>query len=268
MNSLHPNTTAGLLNVLHDGNNTLRPQSERLPIIGSMLGQLSLNVACLLEFPDDERAAYEMTEQLEMQNYRFVLNGNRHKSGILVMGNNVEFEEIPIDKEENRTAVIAHYSNGTAVAAVHASHYVTGGAMRVRQIQELLSRTEGLEQLMLLGDFNALPWQRPRQILMEHGFMPAFEKFPKTFPATAAKGDLGQSTSKYSKYTRPFIQKYFEIFGPIALDGTYVRGADSIEEAELISARIEQDGEPDFISDHHGHRVKAKWRNEQSLANQ
>lgn len=135
--------------------------------------------------------------------------------------------------------------------------------MRERQMQELLNRTGDLERLMLLGDFNALPWQRPRQMLMEHGLMPAFEKFPKTFPATAAKGDLG--TSKYSKYTRPLIQKYFEIFGPIALDGSYVRGADSIEEAELISARIEQDGTPDFVSDHHGHRVKAKWLNKQPL---
>lgn len=243
-------------NILHDGSHGLADQNERLHDIAVLLNGKLLDAVSFYEV-NSQAAADKATELLGFSDYSFVSNGI-HGSGIMIAGNHIEgFEEVTLDEGENRRALVAHFAGGAVLAAGHPSHYPFKGiAMRARQIGELLASLAGHSRVVFAEDSNATPGQLSRRML-EATFASAFAaSAPKTFPTEAKIADIGHTTPKY---IRPLVRLILKSTGGFPLDDVYVSKPHDIKKAEVLSARLNQNGKPKFVSDHDALLVTAEW---------
>lgn len=105
----------------------------------------------------------------------------------------------------------------TAVVGIHfrKEHF---GPMRTRQAEAVIERVEGMEHVVLVGDPNALFFEKSRRLLHKAGFESAFhlhgERNPKTHPTPEYRNIF------YAPVHRPLLPR------GTASDIIYVRGMD------------------------------------------
>lgn len=115
--------------------------------------------------------------------------------------------------KERRTAVVASFEN-IAIASVHLSWEIHKLKSRAQQISELLRELPSASGVIVMGDFNCLPWQKPRQLLIDAGFSSVIAEIApdrSTAPTAAYQKDVFW-------YFRLFAKRGFSV------DDIYYRG--------------------------------------------
>lgn len=246
--SLPKEFVVGSLNAMHDGGNSkLPPQAKRLDDIATVLGDRHPNAICVYEL-QGEGAAETLAEKLGMPKWAYTPNGKKGSGLMIAGGAEIEgFEKVPIDKETERVGMVAHYAGGLALAAEHPDHWpIKGRPMRVRQNGELLGALAGIEEVIIVGDFNDTPRSPSRRMFNDHGFVSVFETPPKTFPTNPHVADIGSG-----KLSRSFFRALFLMGLELSLDGGYTKGL-AVKKAELITAIIKKHDQIKITGDHHG----------------
>ncbi|MEM6997696.1 MAG: endonuclease/exonuclease/phosphatase family protein [Patescibacteria group bacterium] len=85
---------------------------------------------------------------------------------------------------DNRAALLAEVG-GVTIVCLHLTFSLRGSRMRSDQIQKVLRSIAGKEKVIIMGDFNALAWQRERRMLRKHGFSSAMKKGRWLRPVTS-----------------------------------------------------------------------------------
>lgn len=116
-----------------------------------------------------------------------------------LFGNKVSDTVDVLELGDHRRAVIVRVGS-VAVAMTHLRSE-TWGKEREKQMARLLDHLENDEKAVIMGDFNALWFEKVRRNIRRAGFEPAFEIAGKSTPATyPAPGYEGVVTS--SRFTR------------------------------------------------------------------
>lgn len=122
-------------------------------------------------------------------------------------------------KDGNRKGLVATI-DGIAVVASHLSYEFTRFSWRTAQVADILQHVGSAETAIIMGDFNCLPWQKPRRMLEAAGFTSVMKtlhpKSPVTFP-----------TPQYLPLLRP-IQQLIVKPG-LSIDDIYIKGLRVIE---------------------------------------
>jgi endonuclease/exonuclease/phosphatase family metal-dependent hydrolase len=250
-------------NVLLDGRekHPYEPQQKRLHGILDLVAGLEPDVVSLYEVggqPDDHPGAY-IADRLGLTTHAFHAYGLRQNEGIVTAAT-ADFKDIECleldPKHMNRVAHVAHYRNGEgsgddfAVVGTHPSHHVLKGiVLRRRQMNTLLENISGYDQAVVMGDLNAMPWQKSRRMLEKAGFNSALGTLghPPTYPTDAQKCDIGAP-----KLAKPIMRAALQYFG-VSLDDIYVRGG-KIVDAGLLESEDYED-----LSDHYGVWATIRW---------
>lgn len=116
---------------------------------------------------------------------------------------------------DHRSALTAKLGNIT-VAATHLSWEVNRADWRRRQTEILLYKLATARQAIILGDFNSLPWQKPRRMLERHGFKSVARQldFGPTYPVEP----YGRESTPAGRY------RLVKALGGFSIDDIYTCG--------------------------------------------
>lgn len=144
----------------------------------------------------------------------FEHNKNKRKGEHIGMfGSKVETAE-SLDLGDDKLAVITHVGQ-VAIAAVHLRNQ-RRGSERAEQMKVVLEYLKDYDKAVVMGDFNALWFEKVRRMIRQQGFSSVFDAVgkdsPATFPSDAYRGVM--LTSRQSKLLREGV----------GIDDIYVRG--------------------------------------------
>lgn len=218
-------------NILLDKTRTkrglMKPQSERLPSQAETLQSLGieLDVVAIQEahITRKQHGGEELARQLGFAASFWQEHNTSKRRGdaIGMFGNLVDRAEF-FDLGHDKLGVLT-YIGSVAVVGVHLRNEYFG-PMRADQTSVVLDKLQGDERAVVMGDFNAIPLERPHRLLQAADFVSAFEmngrSRPKTWP-----------TEKYRSVMYP---KALRGVAPgFQYDDIYVRGLE-VEWAELF----------------------------------
>lgn len=151
-----------------------KPQSQRIKNLTSTLQALpSLDILGLyeVEATDVKDCGQEVTTKLGMRHATRAVQGRPNEGILLTARTRLQnVRTITLDPDHAaREAIIAEYGDITVVA-LHLIAQVTKGRWRTRQIKRLLKEIGAADKVIIMGDFNCLPSQKPRRLLETNGF--------------------------------------------------------------------------------------------------
>lgn len=195
-------------------------QKMRIDAHAETLGclDLSLDVVCLQEVQTGH-GDYIATRLGHRPGTWF--NHNTSKRGgeyIGMFGGKVD----SVEEVQTRHDKVAAYTKigSLAVIGIHNRHEIIG-SMRTDQTKDILSRMESEQSAAIMGDVNAVGWQKPHRLIKAAGFVSVFDILdlpePKTHPVEAYREIF------YSPLKNRFIPK------GTASDRIYVRGCEVID---------------------------------------
>lgn len=194
------------------------PQQERVPSLSNTLESLpiSLDVVGLSEVHLDNGT--KLAHMLGYSaSYWYEHNTNKRKDEHIGMfGNLVTEEPEMLELGDNRRAVIT-YIGSVAVAQLHL-RYEPRGKKREKQMTILLERLEDEDKAVMMGDYNALWFEKVRRNIRQAGFEAAFEvsgqQSPPTYPAPGYEGVVNRYSVEYfSRIPRGLDQIYVKGVG-------------------------------------------------------
>jgi hypothetical protein len=223
----------------HRPGSPFTPQSERYESIAAKLLEMKdgLDVVCLSEVHAPWRISYgQKISELVFGTPGFWVDHSREDEQIGFCGPSVESIE-PIVLDEDKTAVITKVG-GVSIAGAHLTYMLKGTHVRVRQINVLLDRLKNEEKAVIMGDFNALPWQKPRKLIEKAGYQSVFSLLGIPRKPTTPTAD-------YMKYLKPYERML--VGKGLPLDDIYIKGLE-----------VESTGVLEADSDHLGIWAKIK----------
>ncbi|AHB42199.1 hypothetical protein RAAC3_TM7C00001G0341 [Candidatus Saccharibacteria bacterium RAAC3_TM7_1] len=209
-------------NILLDGN---YPQEERIDdIIGTLKEVHRIHALGALGIMEVQETLLGHSGQMIAQ----ALFGNdgawqlhsrkKRKEHIGLAGPEIEEVEF-VELGHSKYAALTQ-AEGVTVATVHLRK--KRGQEQVEQMDALLERLEEESQVVLMGDFNGIKLQRPRQKIWRQNYRSVFTELSMkrqyTVPTPEFKGML----------TRPERVGAFVLGGGVNVDDIYVRGVDVI----------------------------------------
>lgn len=213
------------------------PQNERAiklaKTLGTLLDRESIQPDIIalqeVEKNDDRRYHSGLTISRELgfdnsywieHNKKLYDTAKRGRKGehIGLFGNHVTGVEY-INLGDNRRAAVCVLGD-IAVATVHFRREKFWGPKRLEQAGVLLDRLADYEKAVVMGDFNAHPFEAARKIFIQHNFRSAYHmihgKYPATYPAPQYAGAIMHRWQEKIARDR------------IMLDDIYVRGLGSV----------------------------------------
>lgn len=207
-------------NLPTDSPNFILPQKKRIDAQTAALGQLGvpLDVVCLQEVQGDH--GKYIADKLGHDPGEWFNHNTSKRSGehIGMFGNKITTVEA-IQTRHDKLAVATKIGS-LAVVGLHNRHEIIG-PMRTRQTEDILDALRDEPVAAMMGDVNAVGWQKPHRLIKAAGFMSVFDMVgmpePKTHPVEAYKSIF------YSPLKQTIIPR------GTASDRIYVRGCEVID---------------------------------------
>lgn len=163
------------------------PQSERLPSLVETLRSLdmSLDAVAIQEAHEtkDQHNGEELARRLGFEAGYWYEHNRSKRTGerIGVFGNlihDAQVSELPHDKKMVKTMI----RDDVALANIHLRNELRG-PMRAEQMQVVIDELRAHDKAVIVGDTNALFFEKARRLLYQAGFRSVFGmRHPVTFP--------------------------------------------------------------------------------------
>ncbi len=173
----------------------IQPQKQR---IGSHIAKLQElpfqpDVVCLQEV-QGKRDGKEGTngEIIAMQvvddtGFWFNHNTSKRKGEYIGMFGKQVLSAEAVETRHDKVGVLTKVGN-VAIMGVH-NRFELIGPMRTHQTADILEHLANEEHAVIMGDFNAVGWEKPHRLIKDAGFVSVFKKLddaePKTHPTDA-----------------------------------------------------------------------------------
>lgn len=199
------------------------PQLSRVPFMANTLQDLPvpLDVVGLSEVHLDNgkqlarMLGYQASHWARHNKPQPGTKKGRKDEHVGLFGNRVSDTVDTLELGDHRIAVIDHVGS-VAVAMTHLRSE-TWGREREKQMARLLDYLADEEKAVIMGDFNALWFEKVRRNIRRAGFEPAFEvagqSTPSTYPVPGYEGVV--TSSRFRRLSQ----------SPRNIDQIYVRGA-------------------------------------------
>lgn len=203
----------------------IKPQAERLPsqidtlsrVFDSMPDVVAVQEA---EMTQEGHSGVTLARALGFEaSYWYEHNRLKRKGECIgLFGQRVEWAK-PMEIGDDKTAVFTEIGS-VAIVNAHLRRQLWGGE-RAQQVGGILRTLHDSEKAIVMGDFNALRFERARRLLRAEGFRSVFSELkqprPATFPAPL--------------YREIMLTPYQQRLLPrgISIDDIYVRGLQVIE---------------------------------------
>lgn len=128
-----------------------------------------------------------------------------------------------VDLGYKKKAVITKLGE-ISIAGVHLK-YQLHGSERADQMSILLDRMHDESHAVIMGDFNCLPWQRPRRMIEAAGYRSVFEVLDEAYPRTVPTPGF--------KSALPFW-KQIAVGKGLAIDDVYVKNVQVIDAGSFV----------------------------------
>lgn len=147
-----------------------------------------------VEGSSSDNCGHHMAKTLGLTHTTWAQNGRPHEGIMLAARKPLDDAQLTVlDPDHSKRAAIIVRQGGTTIVTTHLLYHVINYKWRVKQTESLLEKLAGHDKVVILGDFNCLPSQKPRKLLEANGYTSVLgELFPKrtsTFP-TAAYRDI------------------------------------------------------------------------------
>lgn len=201
----------------HLPTNEVKPQAERILACARSLLSLGkqMDIVALYEaeISDTHGNMGEKIAVLTGNESGFWEQHSRPNEQIGMFGKSVDSVEF-VKLDDDKTAVISKVGP-ISIAGVHLTFDLRGSDRRSKQVQVVLDKLAHTDKAIIMGDFNSLPWQKPRKLIEANGFQSAFTTLGLKRPATVP-----------TKEFRPLLKKWerLTIGKGLAVDDIYCKG--------------------------------------------
>ncbi len=165
-------------------NSRIPAQNTRIDSIVSSINALEPDVAGIYEL--DSALAVSMPASIKHRHVTTTsyapakygismsLSSNLPQSGTRI----IDFTD-----KDQRKAIISKL-DGITIVAAHLSYKLVAFSWRTAQVRDILAAVGDDDQAVVMADFNCMPWQKPRRLLKQAGFVPVTTLLTPSSPVT------------------------------------------------------------------------------------